>query len=121
MATLQRKTVHTKVKDSLTISQHNTILMRMEECLQIDPTDLLVEDWELLEADFDKLTHGSTLDELEWLAEMDTAQGVADHIARGSRHARRSCCSSGPNPGMRMEYKDVLVDRYGSIKWRRQG
>jgi hypothetical protein len=94
--------------------------MRMEECLQIDPADLLVEDWELLAANFDKLTHGPTSDELEWLVEMDTAQGAADHIARGSCHALRSCYCSDPNPRMRMQYEDVLVDCDGSIKWRRQ-
>ncbi len=32
-----------KVKDGLTIAQHNTILMCIEECLKIDPADLLVE------------------------------------------------------------------------------
>jgi hypothetical protein len=113
--------VHMKVKDGLRIAQHNTILMRMEECLHIDSTDLLVEDQVLLETEFDKLTHGPTLDKLEWMAEMDTAQGAADHIAKGSRHALHSCYCSGPNPHMRMEYKDVLVDWDGSIEWRRQG
>jgi hypothetical protein len=46
--------VHMKVKNGLTIAQHNTILMRIEECHQIDPADLLVEDPDLLEANFDK-------------------------------------------------------------------
>jgi hypothetical protein len=82
--------VHMKVKDSLTIAQHNTILTQMEECLQIDPVSLLVEDWELLNADFDKLTHGRPLDKLEWLAEMNTAWGATDHIAKGSCHALSS-------------------------------
>jgi hypothetical protein len=98
----------------------NTILMRMEECLQIDPADLLVEDWALIEANFNKLTHGLTFDKLEWLAEIDTAWGVVDHIARGSCHALCSCYCSGPHPRMRMEYKDVLVNHEGSMKWRRQ-
>jgi hypothetical protein len=55
-------TVHMKVKDGLTIAQHNTILMHIKKCLQIDPAYLLVEGWELLEANFDKLTHGPTSD-----------------------------------------------------------
>ncbi len=92
----------------------------MEKCLQIDPADLLVEDQELLEANFDKLTHGLTLDYLEWLVEMDTAQGAADHIARGSHHALCSCYCSGPHPWTRTEFKDALVNREGSMKWRRQ-
>ncbi len=90
--------------------------MCMEECLQIDPGDLLVEERELLEADVDKLIHGPTLDQLEWLAEMDTAWGAADYIVRGSCFALHSGYCSGPNPRMRAEYKDVLFTRDGSIK-----
>ena len=36
----------------------------MEECLLIDPADLQVEDQELLNANFDKLTCGPTSDKL---------------------------------------------------------
>jgi hypothetical protein len=112
-------TVHKKVKDGLTAAQHNTILTQREECLQIDHVDLLVEDHELLDAGFDKLTRGPTLDKLEWLAEMDTAWGTADHIAKGSCHAFCSQYCSGPQPKMRTEYKDVLVNRDSSMNWRR--
>jgi hypothetical protein len=109
-----------KVKNSLTLAQHNTILRHMEECLQIDSTYLLVEDRELLEADFEKLIHGPTPDKLEWLAEINTAGGAADHIARESCHALCSCYCSGPNLRMGMEYEDKVVDHEGSMKWRRQ-
>ncbi len=84
------------------------------------PADLVVEGQELLEANFDKLTHRPTSDKLEWLAEMDTAWGAADNIGRGSRHALCSCYCSGPNPRMRLKYKEVLVNREGIVKWRRQ-
>ncbi len=53
-------TVHMLVKDGMTAAQHNLILPRMEECLLIDPADLLVEDGQLLDADFDQLTQGPT-------------------------------------------------------------
>jgi hypothetical protein len=66
-------TVHMKVKDDMTATQHNIILSRMEECLLIDPADLLVEDRQLLDANFNQLTQGPTSDKLEWLAEMDSA------------------------------------------------
>jgi hypothetical protein len=66
-------TVHMKVKDGMTAAQHNLIFSRMEECLLIDPAYLLVEDRQLLNADFDQLIRGPTLDKLEWLAEMDSA------------------------------------------------
>jgi hypothetical protein len=34
--------VHMKVKDGMTAAQHNTILAQMEECLLIDPVELLI-------------------------------------------------------------------------------
>ena len=76
-----------KVKDGMTATQHNLILSRMEKCLLIDPADLLVDDRQLLDANFDQLTQGPTSDRLEWLAEMDSARGTADHVSKGSRHA----------------------------------
>ena len=82
--------VHIKLKGGMTAAQYDAILARMEECLLIDPADLLVEDWDLLDSDFDKLTHSPTAYKVEWLAEMDADQGTANHIARGSRYSLRS-------------------------------
>ena len=42
-----------KVNDGMTAAQHNTILAQMEKCLLFDPADLLMEDHELLDANFD--------------------------------------------------------------------
>jgi hypothetical protein len=91
-------TVHMKVKDGMTAAQHNLIFSRMEEWLLINPADLLVEDRQLLNANFDQLTRGPTSDNLEWLAEMESAQGTADHVSKGSCHALRSRYCSGPQP-----------------------
>ena len=85
-----------KVKDGMTAAQHNTVLALMVECHLIDPADLLVEDRELLDANFDKLTCGPTSDKLEWLTKMDAVQGAADHIAKGSHHSLRLQYCSGP-------------------------
>ena len=101
----------------MTTTQHNTKLARMEECLLIDPADLLMEDRGLLNAVFDKLIPGRTLYIIEWLAEMKTAWGTADHIAKGSHHSLCFRYFSGPRPLMRTEYEDVLIDRDGSMKW----
>jgi hypothetical protein len=69
----------------------------MEECLLIDPSDLLLEDQELLDANFDKLTCSPTSNKLEWLAEIDAARGAADHVAKGSCHSLRlQYCSGCP-------------------------
>ena len=92
----------------------------MEECLLIDSVDLLVEDQDLLDADFDKLTPNPTAGKLEWLAEIDAAQGSAEHIARGSPHSLCSQYCSGVNTRMGAEQEKVLIDREGSIKWQRQ-
>jgi len=48
-----------KVKDVMTATQYNLILSQMEECLLIDPADLLVEDRQLLDANFDQLNSWS--------------------------------------------------------------
>ena len=116
-------TVHMKVKDGMTAAQHNAILAQMEECLLIDPMDLLMEDRELLDANFDKPTQGPTSDKLKWVTEMDTAPGAADHVAKGFRCSLRLRYCPGHLPQMRTEYEDVLIDRDGSMKWwrRRKG
>ncbi len=77
-----------------------------------------MEDRDLLDANFDKVTYGPTSDKLEWLAEMDAAWGTTDHIARGSRHSLRSQYCSGSNPWMGAEQEDMLINQQGSIKWR---
>ena len=91
----------------------------MEECILIDPADLLVEDRDLFDADFNKLTCGPAAEKLGWLAKMDAAWCAADHIARGSRHSLHSQYCSGVNPRMGAEQEDMLINQEGSIKWRR--
>ena len=109
--------VHMKVKDGMTASQHDAVLAQMGGCLLIDPPDLLMEDQDLLDANFDKLSCGPTLDKLEWLAEIDTARGAADHIAQGTHHFLRSQYCSGSCSRMRTEHEDMLIDRDGRMKW----
>jgi hypothetical protein len=46
-------TVHMKLKDGMTMEQHQLILTRIEECLKIDPSDLLEENQGLLHLDFE--------------------------------------------------------------------
>lgn len=99
-----------KVKDSLAAAHQVTISAQLEECLLIDPGELLLGNWDLYVAIFDRLTRGPTWDKLDWLAEMDSAQGAADHIARGSCQAFRSQYCAGPRPWMQTEYKYVLID-----------
>jgi hypothetical protein len=90
-------------------------------CLMLCSTTMLLpEDRQLLDANFDQLTWGPTSDKLEWLAEMDSACGMTDHVSKGSCHALQLCYCSGPQPWMRTEYEDVLVDCDGSIEWQRR-
>jgi len=49
-----------KVKDSLAAAHQVTISAQLEECLLIDPGELLLGNWDLYVAIFDRLTRGPT-------------------------------------------------------------
>jgi hypothetical protein len=113
-------TVHMKLEDNLTADQHRQILTRIEECLEIDPEDLLDENRDLLQLDFERLATGPVKDKMEWIAEMESAMGAAEHVSYGSRHTVRTRYCTGRRPRARIEYEAVLVDQEGSMKWRRR-
>jgi hypothetical protein len=98
------------LQDGLPRDKHEQILTRIEGCLGIDPGDLLEEDRVLLQVDFKQLARSFVTEKLEWIAGMDSAMGVAEHIASGSRHALRTRYCRGSRPRMRLEYEAVQVD-----------
>jgi hypothetical protein len=112
-------TVHLEVKDGRTDAAHKTILETMEGFLHTDPEQLLEEHCHLLFSDFAALTSSPTKDRLEWISEIDSALGAASHVACGSQHALRTRYCRGRQPCAQMEYKLVLVDAEGSMRWRR--
>ena len=59
-------------------------------------------------------------EKLEWIAGMDSAMGVAEHVAGGSRHALHTRYCHGSQPRMRLEYEAVQVNQEGSLPWYRQ-
>ncbi len=63
---------------------HETILETMEGFLHTNPEQLLEEHCQLLFSDFAVLASGPTKDKLEWISEIDSAQGAASHVARGA-------------------------------------
>lgn len=89
---------------------------KIEECLEIDPEDLLDENRDLLQLDFERLATGPVKDKMEWIAEMESAMGAAEHVSYGSRHTVRTRYCTGRRPRARIEYKAVLVDQEGSMK-----
>ncbi len=113
-------TVHMKLKDGITSAQHILILKRIEECLEIDPEELLKKNKDLLYADFTQLAIGPVKNKLEWIAEMDSGMRAAEHVVRGSRQTVRTRYCAGSRPWARLEYEAVLVDGEGSMKWRRR-
>jgi hypothetical protein len=76
----QNATVHMILEDGMTAEQHKLILARIEECLEIDPGDLLEVNQGLLQLDFEQLTTGPVKKKVEWIAEMESAMGVTEHV-----------------------------------------
>jgi hypothetical protein len=111
--------VHLEVKDGQTATAHKTILETVEGFLHTDPEQLLEEHCHLLFSDFVALTSGHTKDKLEWISEMDFALGAASHMACGSQHAVQTRYCQGHQPNAQTEYKLVLVDAEGSMRWQR--
>jgi hypothetical protein len=111
--------VHLEVKDGRTATAHKTILKTMEGFLHTDLEQLLEEHQHLLFSDCVALASGPTKDKLEWTSEIDSALGVASHVARGSQHAVRTRYCRGHQPCAQMEYKLVLADAEGSMRCQR--
>jgi hypothetical protein len=112
--------VHLEVKDGQMDAAHETILKKMEGFLHTDPEQLLQEHRHLPFSDFAALASGPTKDKLEWISEIDSALGAASCMARGSQHAVRTRYCQGHWPYAQMEYKLVLVDAEGIVRWRRR-
>jgi hypothetical protein len=105
--------VHLEVKDGRTTAAHETILETMEGFLHTDLEQLLEEHPHLLFSDFAALASGPTKDKLERISEINSALGVASHVARGSQHAVWTRYCRGHRPCAQMEYALVLVDTEG--------
>jgi hypothetical protein len=58
----------------------------MEGFLHTDPEQLFEEHRHLLFSDFAALAPGHIKDKLEWISEIDSALGVASHVARVRLH-----------------------------------
>ena len=63
-------TIHLKVRDGLTVAQHEAILTTMEGYLHTDPAQLLEENRHLLYSNFVALAEGPTKDKMEWISEV---------------------------------------------------
>jgi hypothetical protein len=113
-------TVHLEVKEGQTAAAHETILETIEGFLHADPEQLLKKHCHLLFSDFAALASGPIKDKLEWISDIDSALGASSHVALGSWHAVRTRYCQGCRPCAQMEYKLVLVDAEGSMRWWRR-
>jgi hypothetical protein len=91
-------TVHLKVRDKLTVAQHEAVLTTIEGYLHTDPAQILEGNRHLLYSNFVALAEGPTKDKMEWISEIESALGVAEHVARGSRQAIRTGYCVGKSP-----------------------
>jgi hypothetical protein len=112
-------TVHLEVKEGWTATAHKTILEIMEGFLHTDPEQLLEKHCHLLFSDFAALSSSPTKDKLELISEIDSALGAVSHMAHGSQHVVQTRYCRGRWPCAQTEYKLVLVDAEGSMRWRR--
>jgi hypothetical protein len=112
-------TVHLEVKDGRMAAAHIIILETMEGFLHTGPEQLLEEHCHLLFSDFVALASSPTKDKLKWISEIESALGAASQVARGSWHAVRTRYCQSRRPCAQMEYKLVLVDAEGSMRWQR--
>ena len=62
------------------MGQHEHIMEDMEEHAATDPVDLLLESHHLLEIDFEALGKESLTVQQFWVAQIATADAVANHI-----------------------------------------
>ncbi len=112
-------TVHLEEKEGWTAAAHEIILQTMEGFLHTDPEQFLNEYCHLLISDFAALKSSPIKDKLEWISEIDSALGAASHVAWGSQHAVQTRYCQGCQPCAQTEYKSVLVDAEGSMRWQR--
>ena len=76
--------VHFAKVDGLTAQQHDDIFRRIEQLLDVDPSDLLARHRHLLEeTDFEELGEGPTLHRQVWIESMDSAMAAADLVRAG--------------------------------------
>ena len=68
------------MEGGLTLRQHEEPMNNVEDLAAVDPEDLLPENRNLLEIDFDALGKGSIQDKQFWVSEMESAVAAADHI-----------------------------------------
>ena len=85
-------TDHLKVRDGLTVTQHEAILTTMEGYLYTDPIQLLEENRHLL---FELCRSSRRSHEGQNGVDL---RGVAEHVARGSRQAIRTGYCVGKSP-----------------------
>jgi hypothetical protein len=91
-----------------------------EGFLYTDPEQLFEEHRHLLFSDYADLASGPIKDKLEWISEIDSALSAASHVAWGSQHAVRTRYCQSRWPCAQTEYKSVLVDAEGSMRWQRR-
>ena len=93
---------------------------KVEDYATEDPEDLLPENREFLEIDFDALGKGSTQDKQYWVAETESAVSAADHIKQGTTQALRTRYDVTPKYDTRRTTVSSTINSEGSIRWRRR-
>ena len=72
--------VHYCKLEGLTPQQHEEVLHRVEELMEVDPAKLLGQHRSLFEEDFHELRAGSTGMRKTWIASVESALAAAAHV-----------------------------------------
>ena len=102
---------HLKVKDGMTMTQHNRLMQRCEELLWTDPSQLLENDQALLDMDFHTLGSGPAIERQLWVSEMEAATAAAQYEKLEQRRRHIASYTTRDPP---------VVDTEGSIRFRRR-
>jgi hypothetical protein len=113
-----------KIKDGITMAQHEALVAEMLECAHVDPDELLEEHKHLVGCNFTKQVTitAPVEDKVKFVAEMNAARMLARRIAKGTRVAlnTRYRKTRGKLPRRNIVIKAVVVDNEGSLRWRRR-
>ena len=115
----RNREIHHKI-EGMTMAQHEQLMEDIERYAELDPADLLPENRDLLNVDFEALGNGRAADRRYWAAEMESAVAAAKHVARGSTQTLRSRYCSGPRYDTRSYSIAPMVETEGSMRWRRR-
>ena len=115
-------TIYYRLPDGRTQAEKEALATRIMNLMWTDPSDLLPDDRELLDTDFEALGKADANDQAYWALEMESAIQATKHAAKRqemSTPSGRSPPTYDTSPGLHDE-RGPSIDREGSLRFRRR-